>query len=274
MRKIHFAVWIVALVFAALPVSALDRVIDSGIDLWWTRGDGGTYADFSTEPIPAGFFCATSESFAGRIVFRGVPVVTEVPGALGRTDTIVHRLDNAVFNKRGVAMTRIQVRAMTFESIAPVKTACGDFNVKVSLNGGQPITRMRIIREGESGGRFLAPIAVNVKLTFLPLAGPARENLEITKNIRFAPNPQAQWAVKPGFGGMEHPGFVKVDTDGDAVPDTFLPGTSNFAGGWSGTGRVQKSTAPCHISNSCGHCTDGTTYPLPDNPPSDSSSNN
>ena len=45
--------------------------------------------------------------FAGRIPFKGVPVATSVPGVLGATDTITQRLDDAVFNRRGVATTRL-----------------------------------------------------------------------------------------------------------------------------------------------------------------------
>lgn len=261
MRKT--AILMIALATLAMPALAADRVIDSGVDLWWTKGDGGTYADFSKTPIPAGFFCFNSEPFEGRVVFRGVPIATDVAKSLGRTDTIVHRLDDAVFNKKGVAVTRIQVRAMTFESVAPVKTACGDFNVKVALHGEQPVTRMRILRENAKGGRFLATIAVNVKLTFVPAAGPVRENLELVKNIVFPPNPRAQWATTPGPGGTAHPAFVKVDTDADSIPDTFVPGTSNFAAGFSSRPtkmRAYYDDPTCHTSDSCGHCTSGDTY--------------
>src|SRR5262245_45528254 len=93
------------LLLIALPVAAADRVVQSGLDLWLTPGDGKTFIDFSRAPLPAGFFCFKSEAFAERIVFRGVPIVTGEPGALGRTDTIVERLDDAVFNRRGVATT-------------------------------------------------------------------------------------------------------------------------------------------------------------------------
>jgi len=122
MRKLRFAVWLFAFALAAAPALALDSTIYNGIDLWTTRGDGATFADFATNPIPAGFFCAKSAAFSGRIPMQGVPLATGVPGVLGKTDTIVQRLDDAVFNKKGVAFTRLQVRAMTFMSIAPVKT--------------------------------------------------------------------------------------------------------------------------------------------------------
>ena len=263
MRKNALVVWMIALaVLIALPAAAANRFITNGLDLWVTEGNGGTYADFSKTPIPAGFFCFKSEPFTGRIVFRGVPIVTAEPGALGKADTLVHRLDDAAFNKQGMAVTRIQVRAMTFESIAPVKTACGPYNVKVSLNGEQPVTRMRIVREDEKGGRFLAPIHVNVKISFTPVGRRSSEILEITKSIRFPPNPQAQWSDEFVQNAVQTKGFVLTDTDGDGAPDTHLPGTSNFAAGWNRN--LAKTAAPtCHVTNSCGHCTNGTTYPVP-----------
>jgi hypothetical protein len=159
MRKL--SAWMVVLaLFLAIPTAAADRVIYNGIDLWRTVSNGSTYVDFSKNPLPAGFFCHKSEPFSDRIGFKGVPVATNVPGGLGQTDTIVQRLDNAVFNKKGVAFTRIQVRSLNFEGLAPVKTTCGLFIARVSLDGEQPITRMRIVRESSSGGRFFAPIHV------------------------------------------------------------------------------------------------------------------
>src|SRR3712207_3082773 len=120
MRK---AVWIaVATAFLALPVSAADNVIYRGVDLWDTTNDGSTYMDFARKPIPAGFFCRNSEPFTGRVALRGVSIASSRPGELGAVDTIVERLDDAAFNKQGIATTRIQVRALQLESLAPLKT--------------------------------------------------------------------------------------------------------------------------------------------------------
>jgi hypothetical protein len=255
MHKSRIAFWLIVLTFATIPAFAADRVISNGIDLWFTQGDGSTFADFSKNPIPAGFFCSKSEPFTGRIGFRGIPVATGAPGELGRTDTIVQRLDDAVFNKRGVAYTRLQVRSLNFESIAPIKTSCGLFNATVSLDGEQPITRMRVIRENKNGGRFEAPIAVNVKISFTPVGRIATEPLEIRKSLRFPPLPNQHWASRPAPGGLQVNGFVLVDTDGDRAPDTYLPGTSNFAVGQA----VNRTALPklilnCHESDDCSHC--------------------
>jgi hypothetical protein len=96
MRAARIAVCLIVLTLTALPCLAADRVIYNGIDLWRTMGNGSTFADFAKNPIPAGFFCARSEPFTGRIAFQGVPVATGTPGVLGKTDTLVQRLDDAV----------------------------------------------------------------------------------------------------------------------------------------------------------------------------------
>ncbi len=255
MKKLSVLALVCFAILLAVPVFAADHAITNGIDLWKTPGDGTTFADFSKQSIPAGFFCNKSAAFTGKIVFRGVPIATAQPGALGTTDTIVQRLDNAAFNKRGVATTRIQVRAMQFESVAPVQTACGPFNAYVRLDGEQPITTMRIVRDNEKGGRFYAPISVDIKMSFQPVGRVTTETFEIRKSLRFPPAQNALWAANHISGALN--GFVKVDTDGDGVADTFLPGTSNFGLGHS----LQKVAANgCHIEDEGQHC------PLPQYP--------
>jgi hypothetical protein len=256
MRSRLFSV-LVLLLLIALPVSAADRVIQSGIDLWSTPADGKTFVDFSRNPIPAGFFCFNSAPFTGRIFFRGVPIATGEKGILGKTDTIVQRLDDAVFNKKGVARTRVQVRALQFEGFQAIKTSCGAFKVEARLQGEQPITRMRIVRENENGGRYFVPIALNVKLVFTPVGRLSSEILEITRNVRFPVDAGHAWSEQPGSQKRpQRSGFVLVDTDGDRVPDTYLPGTSpGFFAGVSS--RVDKMpTDPCHALYSHQHCPD------------------
>ena len=227
---------IAAMLLIALPSFAADRSIQSGLDLWVTKGDGSTFIDFSKNPIPSGFFCFKSTPFRGKVAFQGVPVATGEARVLGKTDTIVQRLDEAVFDRNGVAWTRIQVRALQFESVKPIQTACGAFNVEVRLNGPQPITSMKIVRKNDHGGRFFAPIWVNGKVVFTPVGRRSGEILEMTRNVRFPANQGISWADreggKVGKGAIETAGFVLADTDGDRAPDTYLPGTSsNFAAG-------------------------------------------
>jgi hypothetical protein len=252
------------LLLIALPTFAADRVIQSGIDPWRTPGNGKTFVDFSRNPIPAGFFCSKSAPFTGRVIFRGIPIVTGEPGALGKTDTIVQRLDDAVFDKNGVATTRVQMRALHLVSVEPIKTACGAYNVEVRLNGEQPITNMRIVRENEQGGRFFTPLAVNSKLVFTSTRGGSNEILEIADNVRFPINQGRPWAENAASNrSLRRTGFVKVDTDNDRVPDTFLPGTSvNFFAGASSQprfgsrGPVTQLESACHWADTTQHCPD------------------
>ena len=251
MKRLTVCTLIAAVFLFAVPALALDRAIVNGVDLWRTPGDGTTFADFSKEFLPAGFFCPGSAPFTGQVVLKGIPIATAKPGALGVTDTIIQRLDNATFNKRGVATTRIQMRAMQFENVAPIKTSCGDFNLKVTLDGEQPVTQMRILRDNTKGGRFFAPIFVNVRLSFTPVGRVTTEALELRKALRFPPAPNAQWLAQPGNSGLPTEGVLKVDTDSDGVPDTFLPGTTNFVAGRSAAG--VKATA-CHTASEGQHC--------------------
>jgi hypothetical protein len=244
----------------ATSAFAADRAIQNGIDVWSTAGDGSTFVDFAQTPIPAGFFCPGSAPFTAKVAFQGVPLATDNLKALGKTDTIVQRLDDAVFDKRGTAVTRTQVRALSLRSVTPLETGCGKFDASVRLDGVQPITQMVIRRENEKGGTFSGPLWLNVKVSFTPVGRASHEALEIPLAVRFRDNLRYPWRAKSI--APELAGFVRVDTDGDGILDTYLPGTSNFfAGvlstqGKPGTPRgLEKSYTTCHLYNGCQHCT-------------------
>jgi hypothetical protein len=258
-----------ALIFSLLlgfsPLAA-DPVIQRGIDLFTTLADGRTSYDFAKTPIPAGFFCARSKAFTGRIALKGLPLATAAPGQLRRADTVLERLDDAVFDAEGIATTRLQFRALSLVSIAPIKTACGAFHAYVSLGGEQRVTRMNIQRTQEGGGTFDAPLAVNARMTFIPVKRPrdkAVRKLELTGSFTFPPS-SIPWSFENG-ARTKRIGPVHVDTDGNLAPDTLLPGTSNFLPGKSPDllklGDCCVYTT-CHTDPSTGkfHC---TTSPLP-----------
>ncbi|HEX4966570.1 MAG TPA: hypothetical protein VF173_37520 [Thermoanaerobaculia bacterium] len=232
--KRAFVCLLVFALFAALPAAAAPvRTIQNGIDVWHTVGDGSTFVSFDKNPIPKGFFCSKSAAFTGRIVLQGRPLATGTPGELGIADTIVQRLDDANFDGSGVATTRVQLRALQLESVAPVKTACGVFNVRVTLSGTQATTKMKIIRETESSGRFEAPIEVRYKIAFLPTRVGAR-NLELVRNFTLAPAPNATWGTLAPAKSFSRQTTVLVDTDGDQIADTYVPRTSgSFVVGWT-----------------------------------------
>ncbi len=260
MRKLssHVAILAALALLLAVPAFARDAVITNGIDLWTTPAAGGTYADFSREPLPAGFFCANSAPFTGKIVFKGVPIKTKPDNVLSQADTIIQRLDDALFAKnlatvkpfpmRGidgkvqqvgasffqgqeVATTRIQVKAISFVGVQPVKTLCGSFEVKASLAGGdQPITEMVIVRDHDHGGSFYAPLSLNIRLTFTPMDGGAPA--AVVKTIRFPAKANSAWTDVADSKRAAVNGFVSIDSNGNGVTDLTLPGTSNFFAGF------------------------------------------
>ncbi len=210
----------------ALPAAAKD-IVQTGTDFWMTAGDGLTFTSFDKDPVPAGFFCPGSQPFTDKIQLRGGRLATDPPGSLGRVDTIVHRLNDVVLDENGVGLTPIKLLALALETAQPIATSCGDYDVKVALAGEQPRTWMKIVKTSELGGTYAAPLALDVKVSFEPVAGNPNPPVELLREVRLGPDKYAVWAWQdPG----EH-AAVKVDTDGDGTPNALLPQPSNFLAG-------------------------------------------
>lgn len=225
-RRVAWAVAILALTLGA--TAGASDVIGNGADLWATAGSGLTYSSFESEPIPAGFFCPGSAPFSGKIAFEGVPLATEPAGELGAIDTIVRRLDDAAFDADGVARTRIQLMALSLASAEPIETECGRFDVAAALTGEQPLTEMRIVRLSDRGGTYSAPLALNVRLVFTPVEGDLSGRRELEQRVDLGPGTFSFWSY-----AMAAPGepVIRVDTDGDGMPDAWVPAPSNFMAG-------------------------------------------
>jgi hypothetical protein len=162
--------------------------------------------------------------------FKGVPFAVTPANSLGGMDTAVRRLDDAAFNDKGEAITRIQLMALSLASVKPIETSCGKYDVAVSLAGEQPVTTMRIFRTEALGGTYSAPLALNVKAVFTPVSGDQRGRREVTRRIDLGPGSHSVWAY---VQAPQYPSGVKIDTDGDGRPDTVLPASSNFVAGVS-----------------------------------------
>ena len=235
---------------AAVPAFAAE-VVQNGADLWHTT-TGFTFTSFVENPIPADFFCQGSKPFKGTINMKGVPLATIPAGGLEETDTIVRRLDDATFNAKGETATRIQLMALSLASVKPVDTGCGLYDVTASLAGEQPVTEMKIVRTSGFGGYYVAPLDLKVRLVFTPVSGKG-ERREVANRISLGPGSQSFWAYPTGIAkvAVKHTGTVKVDTDGDGVPDTLVPAPSNFVAGVD-PHAVATATALCK-DTSC-HC--------------------
>jgi hypothetical protein len=265
----RLAMLVVALLFVSLaPLAAAPVMVGHGIDVFTTIPSGGSHYDFSTAPIPAGFFCKTSKPFTGRVALTGLPLETAIPGQLRGADTVVERLDDAIFDAKGTAVTRVQLRALSLVSVSPIKTSCGSYHVYITLAGEQRPTIMKIHRTQESGGTFEAPIAADAHMTFVPVKGRNARKLELTGSFNFAPSP-IPWSFEGTGPRTKRIGAVKLDTNGDLIPDTLLSGTSNFAAGWApgaamtkviggNTNCVLCEPSICHSeTDTKAHCTGG-----------------
>ena len=219
------AAWALALTAGSVAFAA--EPIHKGVDLWMTVA-GMAKTSFDKEPIPAGFFCAGSRPYIGVISFKGVPLVTEPPGSLGSIDTAVRRLDEAAFNEKGEATTRIQLLALSLVSTAPIETSCGRYDAAVSLTGEQPVTTMRILRTDTLGGTYSAPLALNVKLVFTSVGGGQSARRELTRRIDLGPANNSVWAY---VRLPEYKTGIKIATTAGGRPDTLLPTPSNFLPG-------------------------------------------
>ncbi len=228
-------------VLAASPASA-GEVLTQGADLWQTA-TGFTFSSFRAEPIPAGFFCEGSKPFTGTISLQGKPLATRPAGALGNIDTIVRRLDDAVVDAKGEASTRIQLMALSLASVKPIDTGCGLYDVAASLAGRQPITTMRIAKTSAGGGSYVAPLELDVKLTFTPVNGHGARR-ELVHHISFGPGSRSVWSYSQP--ALARSGSVQVDTDGDGVPDALLPGPSNFHAGMAPASSGMATCVSCH----------------------------
>src|SRR5262249_14492006 len=157
------------------------------------------------------------QPFTGTVKFKGAPLAVEPAGSLGSIDTVVRRLDDAKFNAKGEATTRIQLIALSLVSTQPIETSCGKYDVAVSLTGKQPITTVKTSQPDASGGPYRAPLALNVKAVSPPATGDKSGRREVTRRIDLGPGTHSVWAY---INLPRYKQGVRVDTKGDGRPDT------------------------------------------------------
>lgn len=155
-RAAVFGILLVAL--ASLPaVAQPGLVIPAGKDLWVTPANGQTYFTFPAGDVESLCGAPPSGAWNHQVALAGVPA-----SATDDYDTVVARLDNAVFGTTGVAGTRVQVVHLAFRGHS-AGTPCGPINWSVGLAGPQRITGMTIRQTSPRGGIFTARLAVDVE---------------------------------------------------------------------------------------------------------------
>jgi hypothetical protein len=142
---------------AALPAVAQPS-IPPGNDYWRTPANGKTFFEFPAGDVEGLCGLPPVAGWARRATLQGVP-------ATGSDwDTIVARIDKAVFNTSGIATTRVQIKHLAFKSSAIHSTPCGRLNWTAALFGVQPVTQMTIRRTTAQGGVFNARLLVSVEM--------------------------------------------------------------------------------------------------------------
>jgi len=219
---------LIILAAALLAVSAFAQkdAIAPGYDMFKTVSGGETYSSFANNPIPAGFFFEGSEAFTGRIDYVGVPLATQPVNALNGIDTIIERLDTAVFNDQGTAVSGLRIKALSMAAAAPIEVSGTLWDVSVSLTEKQPVTEVVYVRDTDITGRFTADLVVNVRLTFTHQVN-KKLTRTLDRTVHFnsyneipyqLAEPQSDAAAKVRAQVDQ----VMVDADGDGVADAPL----------------------------------------------------
>jgi hypothetical protein len=242
----------VVLLAVALVAPAAAQTVTKGSDPWFTRGDGTSNAQLN---LPLDYF-GPGCTFQGTVALKGVPVASTPANAFGNGDTIVERLDDAVFDASGNATVRIAVRSLRFRTTQDLVTPCGTWKAEVKLNNPQALTRMTLKRAGTAGGTFTAPISVATNWVFTNNS--TGQVLTLPKfNTLDSPTP-IPWKYGSCPGEARTSGPVTVDTNGDGTPDTVINGTSNVAAGYDASCALFK---PCRNKNvdPATHCYEGAS---------------
>lgn len=223
---------------AALPAAA--QTIPPGADYWVTPSNGQTFFDFPAGDVESICGIPPAAGWNRRTVLKGVPIAADY-------DTIVSRLDTAVFDANGNAQTRIVVKGLSFASAAPHSTPCGALDWKVGLSGNQSITTMKLRRTSATGGLFAADIAVNVEFRAYK-AGSTSYVGSLFYNI-ILPDPANGTAWSFGPGGQFRAGMTPADNCINVLRtklNSYSP-TSNhyyFISDMIAQGRCTRQTAP------------------------------
>ncbi|HRC84841.1 MAG TPA: hypothetical protein PK413_04455 [Thermoanaerobaculia bacterium] len=214
---------------------AAQSPIQPGVDAFQTPSDGTTFVDLSTNPIPAGFFCAGSPAVTQAIRLVGSPLTTVPAGIAGNADTLFERTTVTSF-VGGVAKIPVIARAVALQSGDLIPVLCGTattvWRVQVCLCGAQTATSLSATVDQACGcGHANGQLQLRVCLTFTRVdTGEVRGPLVrfVTLVVNNMP-----WCPTAGSGTRTIATSFRVDTNCDGQVDLGVRGTSNFFPGRS-----------------------------------------
>ncbi len=185
---------------------ALRQCVPPGDDCWVTLCDGHTQADFSQDPIPAGFFGPGSDPFDGTVVLGGT----------GMIDTVIERLDQMCFSiSPSTDETPIQVTYLDLVSCGPIAVGgSGPWDVHVGMSEvPAPLGTLAATELDPTGGTYTAEFYVQPRYTFTRLIPPydMREydtGLEGLPPILMQTTADAPWSQDEAFELCTFDGFA------------------------------------------------------------------
>ena len=157
---------------------------------------------------------------------------------------MVHRLDDAVFDAAGNASTRIVLKHLSFASIDPQVTPCGDLTWQVGNFGPQAVTNMKLRRLTPKGGIFSADIAVNVEFKAIDAQGNSIGSL-FYNFVLPDPNHGTPWSF--GTNGQFRAGMTETDNCIDvlrkklALPEYQDPQHQYFISNMIAAGKCERT---------------------------------
>jgi len=225
---------------AALPAAAQTSV-PPGNDYWRTPVNNQTFFEFPAGDVESLCGLPPASGWSHRTTLQGVPA------AGSDWDTIVARLDKAVFNTSGIATTRVTFKHLAFKSSAIHSTPCGRLNWTASLFGVQPVTLMTIRRTSARGGFFNARLLVSVEMKATDAgSGAYVGSLFYTREL---PDPGAGTPWSFGTTGIFRAGMTETDNCIDVLRaklNTTDPASSHFyfISDLIAAGKCKRQTAP------------------------------
>lgn len=145
-------------------------VVPAGYDTFVTPDDARTFDDFSSHPVPAGFFGNGSLAFTGRVTLKGGPPVDSTK--FGSADTVIKR-NNSVTVPGDTSLT---VTGLSFVSAAPITVTYQDGRTEswdVTVNASTA-TASAGSMHFNADGTFTSSLSIYPKYTFTRYGAAAR----------------------------------------------------------------------------------------------------
>ena len=216
-----FILMLLLAIVAGLPAAA--QVIHKGIDYWRTPLNGTRFR-FPDGDVESLCKAKPDPTWNHDVSLRGHPTQGS------DWDSAVARLDNANFDKNGVATTDLQFWALSLFSPTPSVTPCGTLLWTARLaKVSQPITTMTIKRLTAGGGVFSADLALRVEMQANNAASGAYVG-SLFYDVKL-PDPAGGTPWSFGPSGGFRPGMTETDNCIQVLRDklgTFPPGSAHF----------------------------------------------